>query len=229
MDMIIKKASSFSDVEKESLGITGIPADWPVESFPYADTVPEGFEQISEENLLILKSNNQASYDAWVNSFRPLFNKVKPPLDVITMMEKDDKTLQLACIEASFTEDECILQMLIPGNPGAAPTRFISEGYCFTNIFGWGDKATKVELVDIDGVYTDPGTVLGAYHDVEVATINQGSLFWAEEGGQGGIDVNALAGYGKLPGGVYLRITIAKASGNNATKAALNIYWGSVS
>ena len=72
MDWIIKRASAFSDEEKATMGITGIPADWPVEMQPYVDTVPGGWEQISDTDLTLLRANNQAAYDAWVNALRPL-------------------------------------------------------------------------------------------------------------------------------------------------------------
>jgi catechol 2,3-dioxygenase-like lactoylglutathione lyase family enzyme len=74
MDWIIKKASTLTEDEKAVIGITGIPNDWPIESYPFGGTVPDGFEQISEENLAILKANNQAAYDAWVQSKRPIIN-----------------------------------------------------------------------------------------------------------------------------------------------------------
>jgi len=66
MDYIIKKASSFSSEELISLGIVGVPANWPILAEPYVDTVPETYELISEENLNILKANNKVAYDAWL-------------------------------------------------------------------------------------------------------------------------------------------------------------------
>lgn len=88
MDWIIKKASSFSTEEQTALGITGIPQDWPVESYPYSGTVPSGYEQITEENLAILRGNNQAAYDAWVQSKRPL-PAPATPLEICLDTAKD--------------------------------------------------------------------------------------------------------------------------------------------
>ena len=65
VDYIIKKASILSDDERAILGLTGIPSDWPIEQYVYIDSVPEGFEQISEDNLIALKSENQSAYDYW--------------------------------------------------------------------------------------------------------------------------------------------------------------------
>lgn len=72
MDYIIKRASSLTAEEKTVLGITGIPADWPVESYPYTGNVPSLFEQISDTDLDILKNNNRAAYDAWLQAMRPI-------------------------------------------------------------------------------------------------------------------------------------------------------------
>lgn len=72
MDWIIKKASVLSTEEKELLGIIGIPDNWPIEAYPYTGTIPDLFEQISDENLAILKGNNKAQYDAWLYSKMPL-------------------------------------------------------------------------------------------------------------------------------------------------------------
>jgi hypothetical protein len=83
MDLIVKKASALTTEEKTALGLTGIPDNWPVESYPYVDTVPDGFEQMTDSDLGILIFNNQAAYDAWVVSKTPIINLPPPgPLDV---------------------------------------------------------------------------------------------------------------------------------------------------
>lgn len=77
MDYIIKKASSLTTEEKEALGITGIPNDWPIEKYPYSGgSVPDGYEVISESALDELIFNNQAAYDAWLQAKRPII----PPI-----------------------------------------------------------------------------------------------------------------------------------------------------
>ena len=83
MDYIIKKASSFTEEEQTNRGIAGIPQDWPVEKYPYVDIVPDGFEQISEEDLDLLIYNNQASYDAWLQALRPIVNPISNVQPVI--------------------------------------------------------------------------------------------------------------------------------------------------
>jgi hypothetical protein len=66
MNLIVKKAISLTEEEKISLGVVGIPDNWPVETYPYLDTVPAGYELMSEENLVILKQDNQAAFDIWL-------------------------------------------------------------------------------------------------------------------------------------------------------------------
>jgi len=72
MDYIIKKASMLNAEEKALRGIVGIPEDWPIEIYPYNGEVPTGFERISDIDFELLKANNQASYDAWLQALRPL-------------------------------------------------------------------------------------------------------------------------------------------------------------
>jgi hypothetical protein len=81
MNFIIKKASSLTEEEQTSRGIKGIPQDWPIEKYIYIDTIPDGFELISEEDLETLVYNNQAAYDAWLNALRPL-PPTPPPTEV---------------------------------------------------------------------------------------------------------------------------------------------------
>ena len=80
MDYVIKRASALTEEEQAALGITGIPQNWPIEKYPYNDVIPEGFELISEEDLAILISNNQAAYDAWLQAKRPI---IEPQSDII--------------------------------------------------------------------------------------------------------------------------------------------------
>ena len=76
MDYIIKKALSLTSEEKTNRGITGIPDNWPIEKYPYVDSVPENFELISEEDLEILIDSNQISYDVWLQSLRPVMTPI---------------------------------------------------------------------------------------------------------------------------------------------------------
>lgn len=78
MDLIVKQASALSVEEKATLGITGIPEAWPIETYPYVDTVPDGFTLMTDVELDSIKANNQASYDAWLQSLRPIIQAPAP-------------------------------------------------------------------------------------------------------------------------------------------------------
>jgi len=174
--------------------------------------------------------------------------------EVETQLEKDDKTLGLASAFAEFSGGVCELEIKIPGTePGIK--RYVKEGYAFTDAYRFGTRITKVHVIDKDFMYAGipgfypatpteagipgvdglswadvmPGGVdLGGYHDPEMPEINQGWRMWAEEGGQGGCDIDNLAGYGSLPAGTYLmiRIEVPSGTGPEPTKAAANIQWG---
>lgn len=71
MRYIIKQASQYTADEKAQLGITGIPDAWPVEMYQYwGGAIPVGFHEISDDDLAILKANNQAAYDSWVATIK---------------------------------------------------------------------------------------------------------------------------------------------------------------
>ena len=81
MDLIVKKASALTAEEKAAMGITGIPENWPIESFPYTGTVPVGFEQMTDVEFDALKANNQAAYDAWLASIKTQIVQASQPID----------------------------------------------------------------------------------------------------------------------------------------------------
>ena len=71
-DYLIKRASVFSEDELAGNGLTGIPANWPVEKRNYIDIITDGFELISESDLLQLIADNQAAYDEWKAAKNPV-------------------------------------------------------------------------------------------------------------------------------------------------------------
>jgi hypothetical protein len=70
MALIVKKASELTAEEKAVMGITGIPNEWPIESFPYTGTTPEHFIVMTDVEFESLKANNQAAYDAWLSAIK---------------------------------------------------------------------------------------------------------------------------------------------------------------
>lgn len=162
---------------------------------------------------------------------------------VITEFELDDKTLGLVSAEGEFQNDECVVEMQVPGTPGGVG-RFVKEGYAFTDTYAWGTRIKKIALVDKEYLYAgtlypaEPapgvtweqaapeGVELGDYADPEMPEENRGWRFWAEEGGQGGTDVDSLAGYGNLLAGCFLRLVFTKPANSSPTKVAVDIQWG---
>jgi hypothetical protein len=85
MNVLIKKASAYSSEEQAALGFTGIPQDWPVEMRALEDPIPAGFEEISPEDLEILKGNNLVAFTVWSESLRPVAPPPAPtPVAIIT-------------------------------------------------------------------------------------------------------------------------------------------------
>jgi hypothetical protein len=174
------------------------------------------------------------------------------PQPVVTVMELDNKALCLASVESDqWADDKCSLDIVIPGDVGGVG-RFIKDGYAFTDAYVWGLRVIDVELIDTSFAYAGSlypatpteagipevegmswedimpgGVVLGGYCDTGVAEANRGWRMWCEEGGQGGMEVNSLAGYGELLSGCTLRVVVQRPSGNTTvTKCAINLEWG---
>lgn len=162
---------------------------------------------------------------------------------VVTEFELDDKTLGLISMIGDFVDNECLLEMEIPGTVGGVG-RYVKEGYAFTDSYAWGTRIKRIALVDKNYLYAgalypaEPapgitwaqaapyGVELGDYADLEVAEEHRGWRFWAEEGGQGGSDVDSLAGYGNLLAGCFLTLLFQKPESSSPTKVAVNIQWG---
>lgn len=177
------------------------------------------------------------------NNYKPLGNK---PIitDVVGPFEKADKDLVLASDDQPFIGNICTLQLLVPGTLGEVGARQIAGGYGFTDVYCWGDRITKVELLDKDYAYAgilypaepapgvtwpqaEPnGVVMGSYVDDELPEINRGWRLWCDDGNQGGVDIDPIGGFGKLLALCYLTITVEKKPASNATRACLNSWWG---
>lgn len=151
---------------------------------------------------------------------------------VVTDFEIDDKTLKLSSITGTVDgSGDCVIQLKIPGTyaPGEYG-RYIAGGYAVTDKYGWDDRITKVEIVDVDNVLGfGAGVVVGGYHDEEVDAINMGWRFW--RGSYNGTDcegeceVEPIGGFGKIPAGLYIRCTFKAGAGSPATKVCVNFWW----
>ena len=155
------------------------------------------------------------------------------PNEVITQLEKNDKTLKLACAMGTFdaTTNLAVCEIVIPGIFGGfaydAPGRFVAGGYAFTDAGKVGDRCTKIEVVDKDNLLgAGAGYIVKTYHDQDVDPSMAGWYLYAAPGGQQEVEIDPIGGYGKIPAGLYLRVTFERVAGSTATKVATNIWWG---
>lgn len=234
MDLIVKKASALTSDEKIADGVTGIPDNWPIESYPYTGTLPSGFEQMTDVDMQVLKDNNQAAYDAWLQSLRPISPPPAPQAVTIndnavvtTQFEKRDKTLKLAHGEEDVDTTTGIATILIqiPGTPGSTDGRWLSSGIAFFDVHTPGDKVLGVYFTDEDNILGGGvGTVIGSYTDDEVPEANKG---WAIPP-TGWIEAEAIGGYGFAPAGFYIKVIAKKAGDSPSGKFYCNFEWGKV-
>lgn len=201
----------------------------------------------------ILKDSG-TDHDEFENDYKSLSNK-PVSTEVTTQQEKPDKNLVLASAEDAFSGTTCTLSIEIPGTLGDFTARLVAGGYAFTDVYGWNDRVTKVQVNDKNYVYaglaypetpflagipntteTDTwedimpdGVVMGSYCDDLLPESQRGWRFWCDDGNQGGLDIDPLGGFGKLPALTFLEIVIEKTATSLATKAAVNIWWGSKS
>lgn len=151
---------------------------------------------------------------------------------VTTQLELNDKVLKLASAVADFSSNEAVLEICVPGtftgvDPATCDGRYIAGGYGWTNNYEFGDRISKVEVVDIDDIFEyGAGTVIKCYHDEYVDASNMGWRLWAALNGEGEVEIDPIGGYGFIPSGLYVRITFVKTATSTASKAAVNIWWG---
>jgi hypothetical protein len=178
-----------------------------------------------------IKIESPASVDQqdFENNYKLLGNKPLLINEVKTQFEREDLVLKLSCKEGTVDTitKECTLTVQVPGTFGVDSGRFVDDGYCFTNVYTWGDRVSAVEIVDVDNLLGyGAGFIAERYHDNDLPEANQGWMLWCEEGTQGGIDINKIGGYGQIPSGLYLRVKFKGVPATLATKVAINISWG---
>ena len=233
MNYIIKQASSLTAEEQAALGITGIPQAWPIEMYPFNDVVPGGFIEISDEDLTTLKVNNQAAYDAWLQSLRPIVQVTNPTQEVVVK----SGTLTAA------------ISMPIDNNPFAVPTyrtkynaisswidvapeatvssdflltseRYVTGGQLLVQNASKGDYLTA-EVIDVDGVIPSPyrSALCENYPTVALYVekwwVNPTSEFIE-------INLDAMPLNAKISAGLYLRLTYYAVSIGTTRSLAVN-------
>lgn len=158
-----------------------------------------------------------------------------PAALVTTQFELNNKVLKLfSATEAYDITDTCILNIKVPQtftglDPIANNGRYVAGGYAFSDGYKFGDKVSKIEVVDDDNILGfGAGTVIKSYTDNDAEASNSGWYFWATINGEGEIEIDPIGGYGFLPSGLYLRVTCNRVSGSPANNVNINIWWGKI-
>jgi hypothetical protein len=170
--------------------------------------------------------------------------------NVVTSIEQPNKDLVLASDDQPFIGNVCTLTLFVPGQMGDLGTRQIAGGYVFSDHYGWGDRANKCLLLDKDFIYagifyaqtpTDAGiegvegltwadvmpegVEMGSYTDDALPEYNRGWRLWADDGGQGGADIDTIGGFGRLLSLCYLVVVLTKKDASPATNGCFNAWW----
>lgn len=226
MSLIIKKASSFSTEEKAQMGITGIPANWPIESYLYVDTIPSGFELITSEDLQTLKENNQAAYDAWVQALRPIINMPPPSPRIVSIVEnvpfaKPDYRTKRNATSSWVT---CPANTTTTTDFQLTAEFYVSGGQILVKNVKEGDYISA-EVYDVDEVVPAPyrSALCEAWPSVAKYIVKQWLLPTATDGyDKATVDTYPLNA--KLTAGLYLRVSYHSTSESGDRAVAANYF-----
>lgn len=150
-------------------------------------------------------------------------------LEVVTLFEKADKIPRYASVSGEYDANgDCTLMVKVPGPfVEKAPTRYLSLAYFVSDVFGWGDMVTKIEITDEDNILNlGAGAVLDSLHDLEAPSENQGWYFYPTEGTSGELEFTPSDKFGEINGQLYLKAQLKRAPGSSASKVFVNIDWG---
>ena len=236
MDLIVKLASSLTSDQKIADGVTGIPDNWPVESYPYTGNVPDGFEQMTDVDMQALKDNNQAAYDAWLQALRPITPTSQSvtisnvPV-VTTQFELKDKTLKLvSSSQVVDSNGQAILLIKIPGAPNLTgdqtlPGRFLSAGMAWFSSPANDDRVAGVYFTDEDNLLGQGvGFVVGSYTEDELDTAFKG---WYIPQPRNYMECESIGFYGFAAAGFYIKIIGQSGNGFvEGKKFYMNLEWG---
>lgn len=186
------------------------------------------FDNYFKIECLIRGLVGDAYYDDYAANYAASANQ-KMKSSVVTEFELEDKVLRLASAEGTFdSSGDCVIEVLVPGTfDPLNPSRLIAEAYIVEDVFGWGDRLTEVNIVDLDNILgAGAGYVVETYHDAEMPSSSQGWRFYPTEQSMGEIEVEPVGGFGRIPGGLYIQAKFKRATGNTATKIIADIWWG---
>lgn len=172
---------------------------------------------------------------------------------VTTQYEKNDKDLKLCKVFANVvagsigTPSKAEIRLKVPGTFGDPNSgRYIAGGDGWTDIYD-KDDYVKVECYDDDrlisaayGGLTDEQMqeqgdfpnypLIKTYTDEDLEEENQGWYFWQLAQGStldpvGEVEFESIAGYGHVPAGLYLVITLIRPSLSTGYLRG-NLFWG---
>ena len=147
---------------------------------------------------------------------------------VQTEFERTDIVLKIASDSTIFDgNNDAVLNFQVPGTPGTTDGRYVAGGYAFTDVMGFGDKVTEINVIDIDDLLGyGANTVIQTYHETDMSESNKGWYFWPSPQAGGEIEIDPMGYYGFLPSGLYLQIKFKKTVASGATKVYCNCWWG---
>ena len=154
--------------------------------------------------------------------------------EVVTQMEKNDKTLRCFCAFAS-TDSNGIAKFAIQV---PAPGRWIAYGDAEFENRAMGDYVSKIEIKDLDSLIPTQGQAdyplypIIAYYDEKnfTGTPSANSIGTIKPGVSmtfkyGDTEVQPVGGYGFIPEGFYLCVELQKATATADEKCQISIDW----
>jgi len=153
-------------------------------------------------------------------------------IEVVTQHEKEDKILKISSTTASVDPKTGLAKLYMP-SPGnfngvnpvtGANGRYIEWGKIWFSEAHEGDRVLKVDIVDLDNILgLGPFYVATTYHDEEAPCDNLG---WYIPKNEGCLEISALGGFGFVPSGLYIVLTLQKSKDNFSGNVYANIKWG---
>lgn len=151
-----------------------------------------------------------------------------PTQKVKTEIEDNAFTPKYVHAIKDIINNTCTLSFEVPGVIGAA-SRYIFDGFVFTDVFTFGDKVSAIDVRVSDAnlaaaLGVSLNDIIDTFHETEL-TGQEGWLLWAGQSGTGELDAQNGGGLKNLVGGVTIDIIITTVNGSLATKAGANLFW----
>ena len=140
----------------------------------------------------------------------------------MSIIIKEQAILRMARFKVATVTGVSELLVKIPGTAGSGDGRYVEGGRGWFETHNLDDCFT-VCITDEDNIMGyGAGVMVGSYTEQEIATINEG---WYIPVGSKEVIVNAMAGMGWIPSGLYLKITATKGD-LSADNFRMNLNWG---